>query len=297
MNMNQQSFFWVNHKQTFKIEIGEGYLWSPKSNTNGSFNQTYENMKSVKPGDIVFSYAMGVIQAVGCATSSSYEAENPFNMENWGKIGWKVDVDFFYIENKFKPKNFIDEIRNLLPAKYSPISPSTGNGNQGCYLAEINLSLAEYIYEKIDPEIQLPILKLDSIKEENIPQTSKSAYVLQRIGQNIFRDKLIKKFDSCCPVTGVRLNELLRASHIKPWRISNDTERLDAANGILLASHIDILFDKGFISFDDDGRILTKNNEVIELLNKMNIQISKIDLPVESKRYLKWHRDYFSFDL
>lgn len=297
MNTQSPSYFWVNHKQTYKAEVGDGYLWSPKENANQSFNQSYENMKLVKPGDIIFSYAMGVIQALGCARSSAYEAENPFaEIGHWGNVGWKVDVDFFYVDNKFKPKDFIDEIRPLLPIKYSPISPTTGNGNQGCYLAEINANLAGYLYEKIDPSGELEIGHLDQDKEENIPQTSKAVYILQRIGQNIFRKELLTKFEKC-PLTGIRLNELLRASHIKPWRISSDAERLDSANGILLAAHVDILFDKGLISFDDEGNLLTKNTEVDTLLEQMNIQTRKIDLPIESRKYLKWHRDSFNYPM
>lgn len=297
MNIQSLSYFWVNHKQTYKTEVGEGYLWSPKVNANKSFNQTYENMCRVKPGDIVFSYAMGVIQAIGCARSTAYEAENPFQeIGHWGNIGWKVDVDFFYVDNKFKPKDFINEIRELLPIKYSPISALTGNGNQGCYLAEISYPLAAYLYEKVDSSGNLEVTQLNEDKEENIPQTSKSAYILQRIGQNIFRKELLKKFKHC-PLTGIKLNELLRASHIKPWKISNDSERLDSANGILLAAHVDILFDKGFISFDDGGNLLSKSDEIDNLLQQMNVQTRKIELPIESRKYLKWHRDSFDYPL
>ena len=297
MNTHSLSYFWVNHKQTYKTEVGEGYLWSPKVNANNSFNQTYENMRLVKPGDIVFFFFFGVIQAIGCARSTAYEAANPFEeIGHWGNVGWKVDVDFFYVDNKFKPKDFIDEIRELLPIKYSPISATTGNGNQGCYLAEISYSLAAYLYEKIDPAGNLEITQLYEDKEENIPQTSKSVYVLQRIGQNIFRKELLKKFKHC-PLTGIQLNELLRASHIKPWNISNDSERLDSANGILLAAHVDVLFDKGFISFDDEGNLLSKNDEIDNLLQQMNVKTRKIELPVESRKYLKWHRDSFDYPL
>lgn len=36
----------------------------------------------------------------------------------------------------------------------------------------------------------------------------------------------------------------------------NNREKLDGNNGLLPAPHIDHLFDKGFISFEDDGRLL-----------------------------------------
>src|SRR5690606_18710610 len=59
-----------------------------------------------------------------------------------------------------------------------------------------------------------------------------------------------------CAVTDVRLPELLRASHIKPWRWCTNSERLDPYNGLLLLPHYDHLFDRGYISFDDSGAIL-----------------------------------------
>lgn len=48
------AFWWVNHKQTFKEEIGGGYIWSPAKNKDGSRNQTYINLTAVNVGDIVF---------------------------------------------------------------------------------------------------------------------------------------------------------------------------------------------------------------------------------------------------
>lgn len=301
MNAKLPQYFWVNHKKTNKIEIKNGFLWSPKRTASNHFNQTYENMKKVKPGDIIFSYANGFIQALGYAKSLSYDYENPFeNEEQWRKEGWKVDVDFFYIKNKFKPKNYINEIAPLLDEKDYPISGKSGYGIQRCYLANISSALANYLLERINfvEELnaaeELEIVILNQNKEENIIKTSKAVYILQRVGQDIFRNKLIKTF-KCCPLTEISLNDLLRASHIKPWSASNNTERLDSANGILLAAHVDILFDKGFISFDSKGNLLTKNEEIDNLLTQMNVKAKNIKLPIESMKYLEWHRNYFKY--
>jgi putative restriction endonuclease len=60
----------------------------------------------------------------------------------------------------------------------------------------------------------------------------------------------------CC-VTGLAVPSLLRSSHIKPWaKCASDDERLDVFNGLLLAPHIDALFDGGWISFSDQGGVL-----------------------------------------
>jgi hypothetical protein len=283
-----QRFFWVNHKQSYRDEVGGNYIWSPKREVNGAFNQTYENLTYVQPGDIVFSFAFGVIQAIGYATSSCYEAANPYDdAVNWSGIGWKVDIDFSYCSKKFRPKDFFEEFRNLLPLKNSPIN-ILGNGNQKCYLAEISIEFAKYLIDQVEPLYKnfYPIEEVISI-----PETSKAALVMLRIGQNLFRKKLLESYKQTCPLTGIKLPILLRASHIKPWALSSSLERLDPANGILLAVHVDALFDHGLISFEDTGEILFANKEVLDIFTTQNIPQKKITLPIGSEKYLKWHRE------
>lgn len=95
-------------------------------------------------------------------------------------------------------------------------------------------------------------------KIKAMPRTTEAErLVVQRIGQNVFRDALLTYWDGRCAVTGVAEPRLLRASHIKPWaRCETDAERLDVYNGLLLAAHLDAAFDVGLISFNDDGEIL-----------------------------------------
>lgn len=59
-----------------------------------------------------------------------------------------------------------------------------------------------------------------------------------------------------CPMTGITEPELLRASHIVPWTDSTDEQRLDVYNGLLLSALWDAAFDRGLISFADDGKVL-----------------------------------------
>ena len=79
--------------------------------------------------------------------------------------------------------------------------------------------------------------------------------VTHRCCQGLYRSRL-ELIESGCRLTGATDIRLLRASHIKPWSKSDSREKLDGNNGLLLAPHIDHLFDKGFISFADDGRLL-----------------------------------------
>jgi hypothetical protein len=91
--------------------------------------------------------------------------------------------------------------------------------------------------------------------------TEKQAVTKARIGQGIFRQLLLEMWEGCA-VTDIRLPNVLRASHIKPWRFSTNSERLDPYNGLLLLPQYDQLFDKGLISFDNKGPVIrTRANE------------------------------------
>jgi putative restriction endonuclease len=106
------------------------------------------------------------------------------------------------------------------------------------------------------------VIKLEDTVEQAIrnnpaiDDTEKHAIVLARRGQGKYRTNL-GQIEVKCRVTGVNDPRLLRASHIKPWRsCESNHERLDCYNGLFLAPHIDHLFDRGYISFEDNGTLL-----------------------------------------
>ena len=90
----------------------------------------------------------------------------------------------------------------------------------------------------------------------NLPKTTEAErLVVQRIGQDIFRDRLLTYWQGRCPLTGITDRDLLRASHIIPWKdCPDDAERLNIHNGLLLSALWDAAFDRGLVTFDDDGR-------------------------------------------
>jgi hypothetical protein len=85
----------------------------------------------------------------------------------------------------------------------------------------------------------------------DLAPTTREALVKARLGQGKFRSDLVSLWGKgeICVLTGVDTPELLTASHIKPWRSSDDTERLDPCNGILLVAHVDRAFDQNLLSF------------------------------------------------
>ena len=127
-----------------------------------------------------------------------------------------------------------------------------------------------------------------------LPRTTEvERLVVQRVGQEIFRNRLIDYWDGKCAVTGLAIAELLRASHIKPWAdCSSDEERLDVFNGLLLAPHLDAVFDRGLISFTANGSIIVSNLLSAESFAKLGLDASwkSEKLTDAHEGYLKWHR-------
>jgi putative restriction endonuclease len=129
------------------------------------------------------------------------------------------------------------------------------------------------------------------------PRTETEAMRAVRLGQQKFRNDLLDRWGGRCALTGLAIPGLLRASHIKPWCDSEPTERHDPDNGLLLAVHIDGLFDRGFISFDEGGRIMLSSELSEADLKCFAISSdSKINrLRPEHQKYLVHHRAKFDF--
>lgn len=123
--------------------------------------------------------------------------------------------------------------------------------------------------------------------------TEAERLVIQRVGQNLFRDGLLDLWESQCAVTGLSIPELLRASHIKPWAdCETDAERLDVYNGLLLSPNLDAAFDRGFITFDDAGHITISSTLNGEARRRLGIdeKFRVHRLTDAHEAYLTWHR-------
>ena len=311
----ERRFWWVNHKQTFKQEVEGGYLWSPLTNKNGGRNEFYENMKRVRPGDIVVSFANAAIQAVGVCTSPAIFAPKPHEFgaagEAWGHEGWRVPVRFARLETPLRVKDHMNELGPTLPPKYAPIQQS-GDGNQGAYLAWVPPEMAQVILNLLgsqwtapeaeelvsaDPSDEIPeaedVVSSEITNRTDIGPTERQQLVRARRGQGIYR-KNLEQFETACRITGVTEVKHLRASHIKPWRASTDGEKLDGNNGLLLSPHVDHLFDKGFISFADDGRMLVSGAADPETLERWGLDPagSYGAFRPEQVPYLQFHREF-----
>lgn len=316
-------YWWVNQNQTYRHEIGGGYLWSPKRKSNGDRNRFYEYMREVAPGDIVLSFKDTRIAAIGVVKSYCYESPKPTEFgtagENWGTIGWKVEVAFIETQNRVRPKDFIGSLVPHLAAKYAPLR-ANGDGLQSVYLTEVSDQFAGVIFQRIGSEVKTvletaravadaesrspapePTLEEWERREEDrvtrdtsIAETSRTALIQARRGQGLFR-KNVQQIESACRVTRVDRAEHLVASHIRPWRDSDNDDRLDGENGLLLTPTVDHLFDKGFISFEDEGAMIISPVAHRESLHRMGIDPTApptVGLFSEGQRgFLDYHRD------
>jgi 5-methylcytosine-specific restriction enzyme A len=125
-------------------------------------------------------------------------------------------------------------------------------------------------------------------------RTERKGLVTSRVGQGVYRKKIIEKWSGKCPITNCSILTILISSHIVPWSQSDNKERLDVENGILLSPLYDALFDRHLISFDDDGEILLSDNLEESKVSELGINVnSKIPITKGMKKYLKRHRDIF----
>lgn len=309
------AFWWVNHKQTRDHEVRGGYMWSPMRNADGRFNQTYQNMSLVRPGDIVFSYANGRIGAIGTVTETSSASPKPIEFgkvgDYWSDEGWLVGVYFAPAPKPLSPKEHIEAIGPMLPAKYSPIQRN-GDGNQGCYLAGVSDALGllllallnveaspVFTYHSSVHEMKNDIEILDDLHQiegdETIPETQRLQLAKARIGQGLFR-KRVMLLDPRCRVTAVEDARLLIASHIKPWRNASNADRINGYNGIMLPPHVDSLFDEQLISFEDEGQILVHPSLPRDVLDRWSIdpKVNVGRFHEQQGAFLKHHRDLFT---
>lgn len=128
----------------------------------------------------------------------------------------------------------------------------------------------------------------------DLPQTTEvERLVVLRVGQDLFREGLLRYWEGRCAVTGLSEPELLRASHIKPWaKCESAQERLNVFNGLLLAVHLDSAFDRGFITFDDAGRLVISPRLSAEDAQRLGLKpglaLTRVD--ALHRPALAWHR-------
>lgn len=192
--------------------------------------------------------------------------------------GWEIDVNApadcinlfssFFREtgciNKNSDKSFIVRFTRVLSPGHFDSNIHFNSNREAEFSLQESTSLsillkrvAELFASLPDNPLEQYQKKLAEFSDTEIQKTEAERLVKERVGQDIYRDALLNYWDGACAVTGCTLKEALRASHAKPWKdCTSDAERLNVYNGFLLTANLDALFDKGYISFTDDGLIM-----------------------------------------
>jgi hypothetical protein len=113
--------------------------------------------------------------------------------------------------------------------------------------------------------------------------------------QSLFRRRLIT-VEKECRLTGIRDLRFLRASHIKPWAAcEKGEERVDGNNGLLLCPQADLLFDQGWITFGEGGRLQRSAQLPSDVLGKMGLDLNEGRpcgrFKPGQQTYLEFHRN------
>jgi hypothetical protein len=184
---------------------------------------------------------------------------------------------------------YSDEVYLIEPENRDFQIKGMGHSNIWYGNEAIDKLVMDYV-ESYDLNYKERIKSIES-NTDNICGKEREAIVKIRVNQDKFRQGLLNKYAHCC-LCGVNNANLLVASHIKPWAESDEHEKLDLNNGLLLCPNHDKLFDMGLISFDDTGNMLISSN--VDNVNRifMNINTTmKIDVNGDNKEYIRYHRE------
>ncbi|MDB4630972.1 HNH endonuclease [Pseudomonadales bacterium] len=189
-------------------------------------------------------------------------------------------------KNLFEINSYSDYHSLAEQAKKLEIFEVRDTKGKGMYSAALKL-YGDFLADTSQYQVAEDIQVINSSAE--LDATEKEVLINTRIGQGLFRENLISYWNGCA-LTGYRDPCFLIASHIKPWRSADNSERLDTYNGVLLLPNLDKAFDLGFISFDEKGGILLsqqmENHTTLGIGNAMEINLER-----PHQDYMAYHRE------
>lgn len=219
-------------------------------------------------------------QGLSTASVNNYDTAIKGVISDWAQAADFLQGPINAVESHQRFAEVSAQIRELEVFKQRN---STGNG---MYSAALN-KFAAYLKSSCKQNIEDDLSEI--LNERDCTETDKITSVKTRLGQGIFRQKLIGYWQGCA-VTQYPDTSLLVASHIKPWCESSNEERLNVYNGFLLLPTLDKAFDKGLVTFEENGKI--KVSEQLEMPELLGISSDmKVRLDKQHQDYLAFHRD------
>lgn len=219
--------------------------------------------------------------------------------DHWKKDAWEpkwiCPANFFmWLQEPvtIDPKRITDS--NALPMRFSSymtLNRDSAEKIMHMVPAERHSDTWHRLVDAMQVAFNVPVLQMPEDSTDG-KATSRLTNINARIGQGQFRDALMGKWGHRCAVTELSCSELLRASHVKPWVSSTDYERTDPNNGLLLAAHLDALFDKGLISFNDGGEMMLSSRLKAGDLRHLRLPAPLRRSPDSAlRKYLCHHRE------
>jgi hypothetical protein len=243
--------------------------------------------------------------AVTCPKPSEFGSRG----DQWLDDGWLVDVAFQELgTSSIRPSEHMGVLSSTLPDLYSPIR-ANGVGNQ-MYLAPVPRAMSAVLMSLIGPGAATIVDDISAVlfaefagdnatadiedieHSAEIGETERQQLIYARRGQGLFRAG-VGLIEKRCRITQTTNKLHLVASHIKPWKNSDNQERLSRYNGLFLSPHVDHLFDNGYLSFQDDGAIIVSSKLDVQILDQWHIaptmNVGSFQPP--QRPFLEFHRD------
>lgn len=292
----QPQYFWVNQGATFKEERELGIIWAPQVNAKGRALAHWTRVLHVKPGDIVFSYYDQKLVALSVAVTAGEPVDGkPLSSGQWADgPGFQAELAYQDIKPAVSKEKLLES--GFFSERLAGHLTDVNDNVKMIYLSDMSVDAGVHLLKLLGLPIPGDSAAQNSAGNNQSVTTQCTRLIQARVGQGKFRDDVLKLWNDTCPVTGVQNAKLLRASHIKPWAKSENVERLDPENGILLAAHVDAAFDCGLISFADDGQVIVSNK--LSANDRIAIGVQQFKRPkfsAAAKAYLAYHRERFGF--
>lgn len=201
-----------------------------------------------------------------------------------------ADRGIIFCEKGFQPAA-VDAARGTnitLVTSIRDFAKAAMASRRGLMAAEDVAGIFATFAEEIDDLVEGQISASTEIGAVKVKQI-----ISARRGQGIFRAHVLS-LEPCCRLTGIANPRLLLVAHLKPWRACTDRERLDGNNGLTFTPSADFLFDRGLISFEDNGDLLVSPFVTQDEISRLgfNARVHKTGHPflAQQHKYLDYHR-------
>ena len=186
-----------------------------------------------------------------------------------------------------KPYRFDGEFI-CIGAYIRPDTPATRGENRNAIVFRLQ-AVATAAHSLMNRASETPVSEID------IDSTTALKLSSVRTKQDLFRRRLIG-VEKQCRLTKVMDLRFLRASHIKPWAAcETGNQRTDGNNGLLLTPHADLLFDRGWITFDEKGRLCVSSELPQDVRRKIGLNLKDSrscgSFNEQQDEYLEFHRN------